>query len=241
MTRLHFIQNVLPDGKIIRVSGPMGAKAIRFLRDQHLGEYDVIVSDAPTSPNQKDQTWLMLMQMAQVPALQQLLARPEIAVEALNYCPLPSKVVQLLQKGVQEPPPDADQQKMLAMQDALAKIDKTKADAGAANASAGLDQAKTILALADAGVKQQQARREAAINDFNAALTNFGAAGMPPRMPTTATDPGFAVLDDQQSGLPLPAQLPTGPIRRARQPSGMGDLFANLPPGTAGAPSAPPM
>jgi hypothetical protein len=240
-TRLCFIQKYIPDGKIIRVNGEMGAKAIRFIRDQHLGKYDVVVSDAPTSPNQKEMTWNMLMQLGQVPIFAPLLQNPATAVECLNYCPLPPKIVQLLQKSLAEPNPDQEQQKMLAMQDALAKITKTKAEAGkiaaetdkieaetgkvgvdadkssaeagAADARAGLNRAQAILALANAGVQSQRETKERDVNRFNQALLRGGPAGMPPRMPVATIDEGLAAGDDMESQLPFPPQLPTAPAR----------------------------
>lgn len=236
-TRLHFIQNYMPDGKIVRVNGPDGAKAMRFIRDQHLGDFDVVVSDAPTSPNQKEQTWVMLMQMANTPATARLLESPEVTAEALNYCPLPSKIVQLLQKGLQEPKPEAEQQRMVALQDAISKIAKTRADADKSTADAGLSRARTVLTLADAGVKQQQAREAQAMNDLRDAVRRGGVSGMPPRMPEFPMIEGMAVADDATSGLPLPPQLPTvGSASRSRRVMPMmDDLFASEPPGSQAA------
>ena len=250
-TRLHFIQTYMPDGKIIRVNGPQGAKAIRFIRDKHLGDYDVIVSDAPTSPNQKEMTWNMLMQLGQVPIFQPLLQKPETAVECLDYCPLPSKIVQLLKKSLQEPSPDMEEQKALAMQDAISKIRKTqadtekaKADAKKAEAGAMESRAGAILKLADAGVKSQQEDHQAAINRFREALLRGGPAGMPPRMPMPVMDEGFAVEDMGESGLPVPPHLPMGPRRSMRDVNQqeVDDLFASLPTDAqGGTAAAPPM
>lgn len=245
-TRLHFIQTLIPDGKIIRVNGPQGAKAIRFIRDQHLGKYDVIVSDAPTSPNQKDLTWNMLMQLGQVDIFKPLLADPETAVECLDYCPLPSKIVQLLKKGIQTPKPQQQQQQEIAIADAVSKIAKTKADTEKATAGAGLDRAKTVLALADAQVKKAQADREAAVNSFNDALMRFGGAGMPPRMPPPVADDGYAVADLSESQLPLPPHVPFAAPARGRAMADAADadiasLFANLPPEAQGGPAAAPV
>jgi hypothetical protein len=240
-TRLHFIQTLVPDGKIIRVKGPTGAKAIRFIRDKHLGRYDVVVSDAPTSPNQKELTWTMLMQLSQVDLFKPLLSDPETAVECLEYCPLPAKIVQLLKKGIQAPKPQQEQQQQIAIADAVAKIRKTQADAGKAEAGAGLDRARTVLTFADAAVKQQQAQRDAAMNRFNAALLRGGVPGMPPRMPPAPADEGFAVADLGESGLPLPPELPMAPSRgrgmAAAADEDIASLF-DLPPGAQGGPAA---
>ena len=48
----------------MRVVGPDGAQSVRLAKEKTTGEYDVIVDEAPSSPNQKDKTWAMLVQMA---------------------------------------------------------------------------------------------------------------------------------------------------------------------------------
>jgi hypothetical protein len=220
-TRLHFIQHYMEDGKIIRVTGPTGAKAIRFLRDQHLGEYDVIVSEAPTTTNQKELTWNMLMQMSQVPQFASMLDNPEIAVEALNYCPLPSKIVQLLQKGLQQPKPEREQDRMIMIEDALSKIrkqkadamrseaqaDKTRADIGKVPADTDLSQARAILALAQAGVQGQQAREADGMNNMREAF-HRQPTGMPPRLPPLPMEQEAMAIEEQASMLPFPRQVP---------------------------------
>jgi hypothetical protein len=226
-TRLYFIQNYLEDGKIIRVTGPGGAKAIRFLRDKHLGAYDVIVSEAPTTTNQKELTWNMLMQMSQVPQFATMLDNPEIAAEALNYCPLPSKIVQLLQKGVTTPKPEAEKQKAIMIEDALAKVRKTNADAGKSEAGADLiraqvatkvpadgqlSEARAILALAQAGVQGQQQREQEGMNAFREAF-HRQPTGMPPRMPMMPMEEAMAAGDINPSDM---RQVPPLPTRAGR-------------------------
>ncbi len=233
LTRLCFMQNDLQDGTIIRINGPEKKQAIRFIRDEHMGNYDVIVDDAPNSPNMKEQTWTMLMQMAQSEAMARLLEQPEVTVEALNYCPLPSKIVQLLQKGISQPNPARDEAQAIAKADAEAKVAKTQADTVKQQTAAGLDTAKSVLTMAQAAVQQQQLLREQAINDFVAAAKRSQVPGMPPRMPALMQDPGLAAGDDQVSDLPELGALPPG-----QGQDDMAALLASVPTDAYGAPAA---
>jgi hypothetical protein len=235
LTRLCYIQSYMPDQKIIRVNSVQGPKAIRFIRDEHLGKYDVVVSDAPTSPNQKEQTWVMLMQLSQSPTMGKLLEMPEVAVEVLNYCPLPSKIVELFHKALSQPQPQQQMQQELAMRDAQAKIGKTEAEVGKIKADETQSATRAILNLADAEVKRQQVAREAALTEFHKSLGRAGIPGMPPRMPSIIDHDPMAVEDSQASGLPFPPQLPTGPRPPAAQPGGMEDL-ADIFSGQGGGP-----
>lgn len=209
--RLTFIQKYLPDGQIIRINGPDGYRAMRFLRDQHLGEYDVIVSDAPTSPNQKEATWAMLMQLSQLPQFQALMT-PDVATEALNYCPLPSKIVQMFKKALVQPKPEQEEQKQIGRAMAQAELDEKVAGATKDKASAALDQAKTVLTLADAGVKHMEAANQklaAAVLGRGRMGPQFGA--MIPNPAAMAQDAIQPVQFGGMKTLPMPQELPMGP------------------------------
>lgn len=209
--RLCFIQNYMSDGQIIRITGPDGMRGVRFIRDNHLGEYDVIVSDAPTSPNQKEATWQMLMQMSQLPMFQAVMT-PQTIVGILNYCPLPSKVVAMFQKAIASPNPMHQIMQQMGIKGQQAQIAKVSADGEKAHAAAQLDMAKAILAIVDAGVKKQQAQQEG----MRTAQMMSLFPGMGPRFsgiqvpPQSQDDFAVAPMDGGQGGLPLPPQMPTG-------------------------------
>jgi hypothetical protein len=92
--RLHIIQEHLSDGRLIRIKGGDG-KVEPLDRERTLGEYDVIVEDAPTSPNQKEQTWLMINQI--LPTFKDMLT-PEVVLALLDYSPFPTDVVEKLKE-----------------------------------------------------------------------------------------------------------------------------------------------
>jgi hypothetical protein len=127
--RLYYIQNFLSDGRIIRIVGADGAKSIRLLRDKTIGEYDVIVDDTPTSPNQKQATWGIISQL--LPAFKdQLMARPDVFMMILRYSPLPTQLVANIEQLINAPPSgDQAQMKQLAVSAQVAKISKDQAQA----------------------------------------------------------------------------------------------------------------
>src|SRR5579859_305809 len=146
--RLFFIQNYISDGRIMRVTGPDGAQAIPLVRDKCLGEYDVVPDDAPTSPNQKEATWAIIVQM--LPAFKdQLVANPKLLIEIMRYSPLPSKLVGPFEELLNQPPsPEQQQAAQFAVQKVVAAINKDQSTAEMQNAKAGATQATATLDLA---------------------------------------------------------------------------------------------
>lgn len=144
--RLFFIQNFFSDGRLIRVTGPDGAKIVPLLRDMTLGEYDVIVDDTPTSPNQKQANWAIIISI--LPAFKdQLVQRPDILSLLLEYSPLPSKVVEALKAAMMQPPPDQpfqEQMKQLEIAGKVAAINRDQSTAEMQNAKAGATQATAL-------------------------------------------------------------------------------------------------
>jgi len=103
-------------------------------------EFDIIVDQAPTSPNQKTEVWQALQPM--LPVLVKEVPAP-ILLKMLKFSPLPESVVKDMEKEVQAmaqqpPPPDP------AMMKAQADIQTTQA------------KAQAELALKAAEMKQAQ-------------------------------------------------------------------------------------
>jgi hypothetical protein len=72
-------------------------------------EYDIVVDDNPTSPNQKEKTWGILMQL--MPMLSSVPMPPTIWMQILRQSPLPSTFIEGLQKLAQQPPQQNPMQK----------------------------------------------------------------------------------------------------------------------------------
>lgn len=91
---LHLLQNFLSDGRLIRIVGPDKARYVPLTRTTAASsEYDIIVDDAPTSPNEKERTFAIIQQI--MPALQNYMT-PEIGLEILRYSPLPASLTDSL-------------------------------------------------------------------------------------------------------------------------------------------------
>lgn len=88
---LYLIQNYLSDGRLVRIAGNDRSQYMPLTREATASaEYDIIVDDAPTSPNEKECTFAIVQQM--LPLLKDYIT-PEIGFEILRYSPLPASLV----------------------------------------------------------------------------------------------------------------------------------------------------
>lgn len=216
--RLHFIQNFLSDGRIIRINGdsPGVMKGVRLLKDQTLGEYDVIVDDAPTSPNQKDKVFAMLQQL--LPSIGKNLSSEAVMV-FLEYSPLPREAVEKFRKILMAPPSPQDQmgQKIqidgavakiedmrAGTQQKLASAEKTRAEVAETQAQIGKTQAEAIVELAQLGVAASQEE----LNRIKGAVTIAKAvngSGVP-------EEPDEPMVGYSHDGLKPPMPPPMPPV-----------------------------
>lgn len=126
--RLYFLQEVFSDNRLIRVVGPDGEKAVPMTKDKTAGKYDVIVDEAPTSPNQKEANWQIIMTI--LPAFKEQIAQsPELTIEIAKASPLPSALVDAIAATLTKPNPQAEKQAQIAEAGAVAKIKRDEAAA----------------------------------------------------------------------------------------------------------------
>lgn len=214
-TRLAFLQTHLARDipRMIRVVGEDGFKAIPLIASEIQGDYDVIVSEAPSSPNTKEKVWAALMQV--LPAFRDMLT-PEVALTILDYAPgLPTKLVDSLRAIASKPNPDALQQKQLAIAGALADIRNKNADTEQKGASADAARAGAILDIANVGLSQQRFQVDA----YAAILDQLGAREQRQIDATAATE---GALSAAQAEAPQPRQLPElGEMRPPQEQPGM--------------------
>lgn len=119
---LYLIQNFLSDGRLIRIVGKGKEQYVPLTKPENASiEYDIIVDDAPTSPNEKERTWSILQSL--LPLVKDYMT-PDIAMAMLEYTPLPPSFVakikeaaeaQAAQAAQQPPPPNSDEIKTQAM------------------------------------------------------------------------------------------------------------------------------
>lgn len=134
---LWLIQEFVSDGRLIRITGNNGAaQYMPFIRQPDFKTYDVIVDDAPSSPQQKEITWALLMQT--IPMLKGMIT-PDMFASFMKYSPLPASAVQELQQVItQSQQQNAQQQAEVAQVSkagAVAKVQETAS-------KAALNQAK---------------------------------------------------------------------------------------------------
>jgi hypothetical protein len=193
--RLHLIQEHMSDGRLIRIKGDMGPEVAQLAKDATAGEYDVIVADAPTSPNQKEQTWMMIQNI--LPVFKDMLT-PDVTLALLEYSPFPTEVVEKLRTLKQQADQKAaqaaeEQKKLLAedrqynLQNLQAKTQKDQAAAQKTMVEAGTAQNQVQLGhvkeqadarKADADAMKSQADAQKSMADAEAARVQGRAAAM---------------------------------------------------------------
>ncbi len=148
--RLEYIQRYMSDGRLIRINGPMGAKAVPLLKDKTLGRYDVVVDESGSSINQKELTWNMIVQV--LPIIRDMLT-PQIFFSLLKYSPLPESLLtelqQMMEQGQNDPA--AEQQQKLLMHQLIAKIERDKAASQKDQTASVKNQADAQKTMAEIG------------------------------------------------------------------------------------------
>ncbi|MET3691673.1 portal protein [Methylobacterium goesingense] len=140
--RLYLIQNFLSDGRLVRIMGDGVTKVVPMLRDQTAGDYDVIIDDAPSAPNQQQVVWQTFTSV--LPIIKDMIT-PQVLLEVLPYSPFPASFVAKMRELLAQAPtdPQAEQQQQIAVQTAVAKIQDLTAGAALKNAKAGREAALT--------------------------------------------------------------------------------------------------
>ncbi|MDK4703891.1 portal protein [Rhizobium sp. CNPSo 4062] len=158
---LYLIQNFLSDGRLVRIVGQDRAQYVPLTKENIANiEYDIIVDDAPTSPNEKERTWQILMQL--LPLIKDQVP-PDMLLQLLKYSPLPASLIDLMIKiaqqkqaaAAQNPQPNPLQIKMQAeLQKHQLDMQGKQVDIQAKQQSAQIDAQSQGI---DLFYKQQQA------------------------------------------------------------------------------------
>ncbi|WP_375616854.1 portal protein [Bartonella sp. AP58NXGY] len=146
---LYLIQNYLSDGRLVRISGPENAQYVPLTREAVTTlEYDIIVDDSPTSPNEKEKTFAAITQM--LPLLGGFLT-PEMIPDLLKLSPLPATLVANLTAKAQQAQQEQQQQQMMQQSQGAQLTPEQQAKIAALQQEA---QAKSTLYQLDAQQKQ---------------------------------------------------------------------------------------
>jgi hypothetical protein len=170
---LWYIQNDLSDGRLVRIVGKRESEYLPLAKQATL-EYDIIVDDMPSSPNQKEKNWQLITQM--MPFIKDMMT-PEVALALAEDSPLPAATVQKLQKlqeqASQSPAAQLAERMGKLEADVLetkaalqaAQAEKAKADAQKAMMEQPVDpQAELAIKEAEATGKLQLKQQEVAGN-----------------------------------------------------------------------------
>lgn len=152
-TLLEFIQRYISDGRLIRISGSDGLRYVPLARGHDVVEYDVIVDEAPTSPNQKERTWGIIQQM--LPMLMDLPAAEQIILEVAKYSPLPEGMVQNIVRALQNAEADPEDVQEYEFQKAA-----TAAGIDVARSEAEHNRAQARKAITESGTERLNAGTE---------------------------------------------------------------------------------
>ena len=147
-TLLYLIQNYLADGRLVRIVGERGAQYVPLLKEEGVAQYDVIIDESPSSPNQKEKTWAILQSL--LPMLMK--AGIEIPPEVFEYLPLPQSMIDSIKNPDPQKQQDQQQAKEMQLRATQAEVDKTVAEAEKAKAEA-------MLKAADAQIKANEVAR----------------------------------------------------------------------------------
>lgn len=136
---LKFIQEYIPADKLVRIVGEDGLpQYVPMALAQSTAEYDIIVDEAPSSPNQKLQTFQVLTQI--MPMLSNADLPDSFWAELVKYSPLPAalslKLAQSILQSAEEQAQAAAPGQALEQRGAEAEVALTEADAALKTAEA---------------------------------------------------------------------------------------------------------
>lgn len=163
---LYLIQKHLSDGRLIRIVGDGKAQYVPLVKRAD-AQYDIIVDDAPTSPNEKERTWGVLTQL--MPFVKDMMT-PETVLEVLSYSPLPASLVQkwkekaqkAAEEAAQNPPPPSPEEirAQTVREQGELKIQEKQMDMAASERDAQINEASKML---DLFIKGEEAKIDLAL------------------------------------------------------------------------------
>lgn len=147
----HYINEYISDGRLIRIENDQGEQWVPLQRGDDDLEYDIIVDESPTSPNQKQETWQTMT--ALLPAM--LKEGIRLPPDFFDYSPLPTELAQKMKASMSGQLPPQVQQKMQEMGKQLQKLGQENIQL---KNSTQIDAAKIQSKDQQAAMKAQLAR-----------------------------------------------------------------------------------
>ena len=100
-----YLQEFLTDGRWIRIGGPYNSQYLQLIKDDLADDYDLMLDDAPTDPNQKAAVWESLQ-----PLMPMLVRQGAFPMALLDYAPLPASVTSAVKREIEQMKQQAGQQ-----------------------------------------------------------------------------------------------------------------------------------
>lgn len=134
-----------PNDVLTRMIPEQMAPLIEQMQSRDWMPYDIVIDEAPSSPNAKERTWAFMQGILGMMAQQGL--KPETWVEILRYSPMPNSFVESFAKTLLKPPSPQEQQQS---QDSSARLARMQ------DAEASKDEADAIYKKAQAAAKAKE-------------------------------------------------------------------------------------
>lgn len=122
---LCFILEYISVGRIFRITQDGQTQNMQFTHEKlpkdefgNLVDYDVIVDESPTSPNQKERTFEILTNM--MPVVKDFMT-PEVLMSLMKYSPLPTNVLKEIEQAAEQGGADPEKQQMAQQMQQLAE------------------------------------------------------------------------------------------------------------------------
>ena len=128
MVILYYLREyIAPSGRLVRILEEGQERYVPLAMNDSTVKYDVIVDDAPASPDQKEKTWSVLQEM--MPLIMQAELNGEDWAEILSYSPLPSSLIEKVRERAQgDSNQEPDPAEQIQLQMLQAELEKTKAE-----------------------------------------------------------------------------------------------------------------
>jgi len=157
---LNLIATWMPPEEMIRIVGRDKAEAVQALLSADVRFYDVVIDEAPDSPNAKDRTWAALSSV--MPVMERMGLPQEVWLKVFSMSPVPQsfvdEIAQIMQR--QQPDPAEMAAREAQLRNDMAKVEQTKARAEKEAAAAEKYRAEAILAATEAGKTARDAQIE---------------------------------------------------------------------------------
>jgi hypothetical protein len=93
---LDYVKSFMTDGRLIRIGGPYNSQYVKLLQESFAENYDLMLDDSPSDPNQKMAVWEQLQ-----PLLPMLVRQGTFPIALLDYAPLPTSVVSAIKREIE--------------------------------------------------------------------------------------------------------------------------------------------